>query len=138
MGKILAFLYFFMFNGLVAATFWAFYVFIEPVFWFYIVCLLFMFLRFAFKVRDPVTAYARDVMTSVDQHWQVIFAPLLNLGVTTKHKFGNPDETASSVVGKNLRATNGRHWILIERLLSVVLEGGRPHSVPSIEDDETV
>ena len=126
-NKVAAVLYFFLFVGLVGLTFWAFYVFVQPVFWFYIACLLGM----AAKVR-----YCTRVMISIDQHWQVVLAPILNIGVTTRHRFGNPDETASSVVGKNLRATNGRHWILIELLLSIVLEGGRPHAIPSIEHEE--
>ena len=75
-------------------------------------------------------------MFRIGSHWQVILAPILNLGVKTIHKFGRPDETASSVVGKNLLETGGLHWRMIEKLLSVIMEGGKPHAVPSIEEDE--
>lgn len=80
--------------------------------------------------------YALAVMTSVDQLWQVIASPIFNVWAH-KYKFGNPDETASSVVGKNLRATNGLEWRIIEFVLRWLFEFGKPHSIKAIEDDET-
>ena len=79
--------------------------------------------------------YARDALISLDQTWQTTFSPILNLW-PNKYKFGSPDESASSVVGKNLRATNGLRWKMIELVLSLVLELGKPHSIKSIEEDE--
>ena len=111
---------------------------IEPmILHFHLACLLMMFVRYTFNVKFWLTKWANNIMTSLDQYWQVVFSPILNLAPDLVHRFGNEDETASSVVGKNLRDTNARHWIAIEKVLSVVLEGGRPHSLPSIEDDES-
>lgn len=135
-NKAGAFLYFFMFTGLVVFTVWGFWQLSPLIVFYYLTMMVLMFVRSAFKIKNWLTNHALSVMLSIDQHWQVTFSPLLNLGVKTKHKFGKEDETASSVVGKNLKATGGLHWMLIELLLSMVLEGGRPHAVPSIEDDE--
>ena len=136
MKKVMAFLYFWMFMALVAWPFVAAWLYWQEFFWVTIVMMGLMFAKSAFKLDNPVTRYAMNYMLTLDQTWQVVHSPLLNLGVSTKHKFGAPDETASSVVGKNLEATNGRHWILIEFMLSTVLEGGKPHALKSREFDE--
>lgn len=134
MSKLAGFLYSLMFFGLVAGCFVLFYWLNPYLFYFYIACLFLMFCKNALRINFWLTKWSERVMTSIDQHWQVVLAPLLNLGVSTQHKFGNPDETASSVVGKNLKATGALRWRVIEFMLSFVLEGGKPHSIPSIED----
>jgi len=134
MSKLFGFLYGLVFFALAAGSFAAMYFFIEPVFWFYISMLVMMALRHGLGVKIWITKWADYNMTSLDQTWQVLFAPILNIGVTTNHKFGHPDETASSVVGKNLRDTGLFRWKFIEKIVSILLEGGKPHSIPSIED----
>lgn len=136
MKKLFDIFYALMFTGLIAVTFLLLWTINPIVLYFYLSCLALMFVRFSLKVKDPLTKYAAKIMISLDQHWQVIFSPLLNIGVTTEHRFGNEDETASSVVGKNLKATGDLRWKIIEFFLSAILEGGKPHAVPSIEEDE--
>lgn len=79
--------------------------------------------------------YAVRVMLSLDQGWQVLVSPWLNLW-KHPHRFGAPDETASSVLGKNLEETGLFRYKACEFVLSWVFEGGKPHSVRAIEDDE--
>ena len=135
MSKLFGFAYALFFIASAFGFFAVMYL-IEPLLlYFYVAMFLLMVTRYLFGWRFWLTTWARDVMTSIDQHWQVLMAPLFNLGVTTEHKFGNPDETASSVVGKNLQATGLLRWRVIEWFVSVLLEGGRPHSIPSIEKD---
>ena len=138
MKKIFGFMYALMFLVLMVGTFGVFYLVHPYILYFFGVMLVLIALRHAFRWRNWLTNWADKVMTSIDQTWQVLFSPLLNLGVTTKHKFGDPDETASSVVGKNLRDTNLFRWRFIEKVVSILLEGGKPHSIPSIEEDEGV
>lgn len=79
--------------------------------------------------------YATRSMTSLDQGWQVLVSPILNLWKPV-YKFGYPDETASSVCGKNLRSTGEARWKILEFVFSWIFEFGKPHSVKAIEDDE--
>lgn len=131
---IFGFIYAVMFLALMFGTFYGFYL-LEPyILYFILVQLVLIALRHAFHWRNWLTNWADNFMTSIDQTWQVLFSPLLNLGVTTEHRFGHPDETASSVVGKNLRDTGLFRWRFIEKVVSVLLEGGKPHSIPSIEN----
>jgi len=44
------------------------------------------------------------------------------------------NKTAFGVVGKNLRDTNNPEWRYIEFVASWLLEGGKPHCIPSIEE----
>lgn len=136
MSKIFGFIYALFFLGSALGFFWLMWI-IEPyVLYFYLSMLGLLFCRHVLGIKFWLTKWADYVMTSLDQHWQVLFAPLFNLGVTTEHKFGHPDETASSVVGKNLRDTGLFRWRFIEKVISILLEGGRPHSIPSIESNE--
>jgi len=95
-----------------------------------------MFFRYALNIKIPLTKWGVDCLVSLDQCWQVVFKFLLNLIYDCPNKFGNADQTASSVVGKNLRDTGALHWKIIEFELSWLLEGGKPHSIKAIEDDE--
>jgi hypothetical protein len=50
------------------------------------------------------------------------------------HQFGNPDETISSVLGKNLR---NKKLTLLGRVLNAVLNRiDENHSINAIEEDE--
>ena len=52
----------------------------------------------------------------------------------SEYKFGNPDETISSVLGKNKRAGN---LLYLGKRLDAWLNGIDPnHSIKSIEEDE--
>ena len=135
-GFIGAVIYTLLFVGLAVGTFYAMWYYIPYFFYFNIGAIVISGIGHTFKLRGGIFWWADNIATGLDQYWQVCVAPLLNLGVRTKHYFGYCDETASSVVGKNIQATNGRHWIIIEKVVSVLLEGGKPHSVPSIEKDE--
>lgn len=75
---------------------------------------------------------------SVDQTYNVFWSPWYNWVLDPKkHLFGHPDETVSSVIGKNLKEDDREHWRYIEYLLVLALEAGEgDHSIPAIEDDE--
>jgi len=120
--------------GLAVGTFWLFYWLNPYLFYFYVGALVLMIMRHALGLRFWMTKWADSTMTSIDQHWNVVCSPILNRFVRTQHRFGDPDETASSVVGKNLRDTNDPEWRYIEFVASWLLEGGKPHCIPSIED----
>lgn len=122
--------------GLAVGTFVLFYWLNPILFYFYAITLGLLIARHALGIKTWVTKWGDNTMTSIDQHWNVVLAPILNRFVKTEHKFGNPDETASSVVGKNLRDTNDPEWRYIEFVASWLLEGGKPHCIPSIEEDE--
>ncbi len=100
----------------------------------FLVCSGLMIARYVFGVKTEVTKWAVHYLTSEDQRWQVMYKFLLNTAPNISHKFGDEDETASSVIGRNLLANNGLEWRMIEFVLSWVLEGGKPHSIPAIED----
>jgi len=119
--------------GLAVGTFYFFWWLNPLLLYFYLSALALLIVRHAFGIRNWLTKLGDRIMTSIDQHWNVICSPVLNLFVRTKHRFGDPDETASSVVGKNLRDTNDAEWRYIEFVASWLLEGGKPHCIPSIE-----
>lgn len=136
MKTILNFFYGLLFVGLVLATPAAMYLVHPAIFYFYLFNLVGAALYFSKLFKNPLTKWCAANMLSIDQTWQVHLSPILNIGVRTKHKFGAPDETASSVVGKNLEATNELRWKLIEWFLATFLEGGKPHAIKAIEWDE--
>jgi hypothetical protein len=75
---------------------------------------------------------------SIDQTFNAMFSPYLNFFLDPKeHLFGHPDETVSSVIGKNMLTDDRKHWKYIEKILVFVLEGNkRSHSDRAIEKDE--
>ena len=85
---------------------------------------------------DNMSDYFRSVAISVDQNGNVICGPLFNLMLINKngYKFGNPDETISSVLGKN-QVLNTLTFIGrgLNSLLSLI---EKDHSIKSIEEDE--
>ena len=74
------------------------------------------------------------VLLTIDQSANVIFAPILNLFVQgSGAKFGDEDETLSSVFGKNVRSGTCRLCTIMCRLLHWLDKG---HCEKSIETDE--
>ena len=85
-----------------------------------------------------VSQYLRDVAYGIDQLGNVVCADLLNLTLIKYKKggyrFGNPDETISSVLGKNYKLGT---LTLIGKILDNILNLiDKNHSVNSIEKDE--
>mgnify|MGYP000480591682 CR=1 FL=1 len=75
---------------------------------------------------------------SLDQTYNAYWSVYLNIVMRpSKHLFGHPDETVSSVIGKNLLESEDNHWVYTEKALKLILERNkRPHSVRGIEKDE--
>jgi hypothetical protein len=81
--------------------------------------------------------YLYNIALSIDQLGNVVCAKLFNFTLiysSSIHKFGNEDETISSVIGKNRKAKTltfaGR---LLDKLLDVI---DKNHSIKAIEEDE--
>ena len=78
-----------------------------------------------------------NIARGIDQLGNVVCGDLFNLTLITSysiHKFGNEDETISSVIGKNKLAntlTISGH--LLDKLLDII---DKNHSIKAIEDDE--
>ena len=76
----------------------------------------------------------RVIAVSIDQLGNVACSHLFNLTLIkkeSKHLFGNPDETISSVLGKNkLRNTLSRTGIILTKILGFFEKN---HSIKSIE-----
>ena len=82
---------------------------------------------------EKVKAYIWKVLVSVDQVINTILAPILNRLLNPTHKFGDPDETLSSVFGKNVESGNCKACYYICRLLHLV---DPDHCQKSVERDE--
>lgn len=81
-----------------------------------------------------MTAYLWNLLIALDQLANVLLSPLLNLILRpSAARFGDPDETLSSVLGKNVEAGAciGCHWVC--RLLHLADPW---HCQKSIERDE--
>lgn len=74
-----------------------------------------------------------NALISLDQLANVLLAPLLNLLLRPRYRFGFPDETLSSVLGKNSRAGSCRFCRWVCRLLNRV---DPAHCDKNIESDE--
>lgn len=75
-----------------------------------------------------------NVLIAVDQGANVVAGPLLNLILRPQAaRFGDPDETLSSVFGKNMKSGQCRGCLLICRLLNWI---DPAHCETSIEKDE--
>ena len=72
-------------------------------------------------------------MVSIDQFLNTFFGPVLNHLLYPLHRFGDPDETLSSVLGKNARdgSCRGCYWVC--RVLNRL---DPEHCQKSIEADE--
>lgn len=109
MNKIIGVLSALFFFGLVLFTVGLFY-WIEPCLFY---TLMGMLVIWIIPGKTPLQIYCANVWLLLDQAWQVIYAPLLNLvmGPGGHAMFGHPDETASSVVGKNRHKTLGFKYV---------------------------
>lgn len=86
------------------------------------------------RYSKPVGAWMWQVLVALDQFCNALFAPLLNLGLRPgAARFGFPDESLSSVMGKNVRAGHCRGCRWICRLLH---RADPHHCEKSIEADE--
>jgi len=80
------------------------------------------------------SAYFWSVLITIDQGANVVLGPVLNLLLQPKvARFGDPDETLSSVFGKNVQAGECRGCRLVCRVLNKIDPG---HCQASIENDE--
>jgi 8-oxo-dGTP diphosphatase len=99
------------------------------------ICAPFGFLWALFK--QPKKYFFR-IAVSLDQLANVICLENLNAWLIidkSKHLFGNPDETISSVLGKNkLNGTLSKFGRFIDKVLNKLDDN---HSINSIEEDET-
>lgn len=81
-----------------------------------------------------LSTYLWNLLLLVDQGVNTVAGPLLNLALRPKAaRFGDPDETLSSVLGKNVQAGECRGCKQICRLLNWIDPG---HCQTSIESDE--
>ena len=77
-----------------------------------------------------------NIAKGIDQLGNVVCNQLFNLSLIKKsgHRFGNEDETISSVIGKNKRTctltVTGR---LLDKLLDII---DKNHSIKAIEEDK--
>ena len=77
--------------------------------------------------------YLWNILIWIDQGFNVILSPILNIFISNEHDFGNPDETLSSVMGKQIRLGRCKGCKLICKLLHWF---DPDHCNKSIEDDE--
>ena len=85
-----------------------------------------------------ISQYLKEVAYGIDQLGNVVCADLLNLTLIKYkkggYKFGNPDETISSVLGKNYKlGTLTLVGKILDNILNLI---DKNHSVNSIEEDE--
>jgi hypothetical protein len=74
-----------------------------------------------------------NFLIAVDQLLNVLLSPVLNRVANPLYRFGDPDETLSSVMGKNVNAGVCRGCYYVCRLLHLLDPG---HCEKSIEMDE--
>ena len=73
----------------------------------------------------------KNILISLDQLAAVVLAPLLNkLMSDNSYKFGHPDETLSSVMGKNIKMGRCRGCYFVCRMLHLL---DKDHCQKSIE-----
>ena len=72
-----------------------------------------------------------NILISIDQFFNVLLSPLLNWTLKPDYKFGDEDETLSSVFGKNKAKCKACYWIC--RALHLI---DKNHCEESIELDE--
>lgn len=81
--------------------------------------------------------YLYNIAVGIDQLGNIVCAQLFNITLiypSSIHKFGNIDETISSVIGKNKRANT---LTMVGRLLDKLLDAiDKNHSIDAIEEDE--
>jgi len=87
-----------------------------------------------FLNKDYIKSYWKRLAISLDQFGGVVMSGLFNeiLIKDDKHLFGDPDETISSVLGRNQKA--GTLSFLGRRLVALLDWLDKDHSLKSIED----
>lgn len=78
-------------------------------------------------------SYFGNLGTVISQFLNVVFGPILNIIFSGSNKFGDPDETMSSVLGKNIRDNNCVLCNFVCFFLRLIDKG---HCKKSIENDE--
>lgn len=78
-------------------------------------------------------SYFSNLGTAISQFLNVVFSPILNIIFGGPNKFGYPDETMSSVLGKNIRDNN---CILCNFVCFFLRLIDKNHCKKSIENDE--
>lgn len=91
------------------------------------------------KAIDNLGKYLFKIAYSIDQLGNVVCSELFNITLIKykkdSYKFGNPDETISSVLGKNKqRNTLTKTGKLLSRFLNFL---DKNHVIKSIEEDQT-
>lgn len=90
------------------------------------------------SLTQRIHQYFKALAISIDQLGNVALQALLNDTLITNsgYKFGNPDETISSVIGKNkLAGTLSPIGHKLDRVLDK-FDNSKNHSINSIETDE--
>lgn len=105
---------------------------IEPCVFF---TLLSMFGIWALPGDTALQKYCGNIWILLDQAWQTALAPLLNFVLSPRQSmmFGHPDETASSVIGKNY--SRSYCFKYIDAVLSFIDPTSGSHGTKSIEAD---
>lgn len=75
--------------------------------------------------------YIFSILISIDQFANTLLSPVLNSILKPEYKFGYPDETLSSVFGKN--KDKCKLCRIICKLLNII---DKNHCIESIEPDE--
>ena len=78
-------------------------------------------------------SYFWRLLVSIDQFFNVLLSPVLNAVLKPHYRFGNEDETLSSVFGKNVELGSCKGCYYICRVLHLIDPG---HCKNSIERDE--
>lgn len=78
-------------------------------------------------------AWLWNILLWIDQGLNVVAAPVLNALLKPRYRFGDPDETLSSVFGKNVRSGSCRACKWFCWLLEKIDPG---HCADNIEYDE--
>jgi len=82
-------------------------------------------------MKDAIKNYLWRLLVSVDQFINVLISPIFNYLLQPDHLFGYPDETLSSVFGKNREKCRVCGWICW-----VLDELDTDHCDRNIEKDE--
>lgn len=100
------------------------------------------FLICLFMARKKPEGYVVNVFIAYDQLINGIFGPALNkLFCNPVFEFGYPDETISSVIGKNIcgaKEYTHESLFIVDKWLSKIDPHSKQHSIDSIEHDEGV
>ena len=86
------------------------------------------------KLYESIASYLWHVFITIDQAVNTILGPILNFIMNPVYAFGDPDETLSSVFGKNVELGSCRACHFMCRILHFF---DTNHCKKSIEIDET-